>query len=209
MMLKLVVQFILGVGVGLYGYLTPGYINLGILQLSIRSEKKMLTKALLIISLVEIPYCFVCMSGMKWLMQQETLLLIIRWLIVAILFLMVVLTLIDSKKPAKDLDMGKKAEDKQFFRKLLFFAIFNPFQLSAWTIWGGYFMEKDWFDWSAFSILLFSVGGAIGVFVMLKIYAVMGQKLVKFFSLQRKYINYGVAVILFALAIVQLVRNLQ
>lgn len=205
-MIKIIIQFLIGIAVGIYGYLTPGYINLSVLQLSSNKETKKLNQAILLISLVEIPYCIICMSGMQWLMQQSMLMLIIKWLIVVLLFAMVIVTLLEARKEAKEVSIQKIEKGK--YKNLFFFVIFNPFQLSAWAIWGAYFLEKSWFDWSIFSISIFSIGACLGVFLILKIYEIMGQKLVKFFTVQKKYISYAVAGILFILTIVQLVRNL-
>ena len=208
MLLKLFLQFIIGLGVGVYGYLTPGYINLSILQLSSSKQQTTLMKALILIAIIEIPYCILCMSGMQWLMQQLLLMKIISWLIVIVLFMMAILTIIEASKVSKVNQIQEAEMDKSKYKKLFFFVIFNPFQLSAWAIWGAYFIEKQWFNWSLFSITIFSLGAAIGVFIILKIYAFMGQKLVAFFSLQKKYIHYGVAGILIILALVQLFKNL-
>ena len=209
MILKLILQFLIGIGVGVYSYLSPGYINLGVMQLSGSERNRHLLKTLILISLIEIPYAVGCLSGMQWLMQQQTLMLIIRWLIVAVLFLMAALTLYDAGKEAKKRDADDTAMDKSKFIKLLVFVIFNPFQISAWAIWGAYFIEKDWFDWSLLSIFVFSAGASIGVFIILKMYAFMGKKLVEFFQVQKKNVAYAVAVILLVLAVVQLIRNLM
>lgn len=209
MLLKLFLQFIIGIGVGVYGYLTPGYINLSILQLSSSKQQSTLMKAMILIAIIEIPYCIVCMSGMQWLMQQLVLMKIISWLIVIVLLMMAVLTILEASKVSKVNQVLEAEIDKNKYKKLFFFVIFNPFQLSAWAIWGAYFIEKQWFNWSLFSISIFSLGAAIGVFVILKIYAFMGQKLVTFFSLQKKYINYGVASILILLALVQFIKNIS
>lgn len=208
MILKLVLQFIIGLGVGLYSYMTPGYINLSVMQLSTNKQKKILFWAIILISIVEIPYAAACLSGMQWMMQQEVLLKVISWLIVVLLFVMAILTLYESKKESKQANVDESAMDKGKYTKLFLFVLFNPFQISAWAIWGAYFIEKDWFDWSLFSICIFSLGASVGVFIILKVYAFMGQKLVQFFHLQKKYISYAVAGILCVLALVQLVRNL-
>lgn len=208
MVLKLIIQFLLGIGVGVYGYLMPSYINLGVFQLATGKNHTTLHKVILLISFIEIPYCFLCMSGMEWLVTQGNVLFYLRWLIVVVLLLMGVLAWIDAgKKHSHTSKEAVKPMDSKQLRILLIYAIFNPFQLSAWAIWGAYFIEKTWFDWSWWPILVFSVGAAIGVFVILKVYAIAGQKLVLYFESNRKQIDYGVAMLLITLAVVQLVRN--
>ncbi len=209
MIAKLIIQCLLGIAVGVYGYLIPGYINLSILQLGLGKNVKAIRSTLLIISIIEIPYCFLCMSGMQWLMQQSLILLIIKWVLAIMLFVLAFLSFRDAHKTQKNISIQHEALDQSQIKKLLFFAIFNPFQLSAWVIWGSYFIEKTWFSWTSFSILLFSIGASIGVFIILRIYAFMGQTLISYFATHRKTIDYSIAGILFILAIVQLYRNLN
>jgi threonine/homoserine/homoserine lactone efflux protein len=208
MLIKLLLQFIIGIGVGVYGYIIPSFINLGVFQLSMSHSLRQLRKVIIIISLVEIPYCFVCMSGMEWLIQQKSILLYIRWLIVGVLFLMAIITWIDATKKHKEVQVETKQIEGKQLNRLLFYAIFNPFQLSAWAIWGIYFVEKTWFEWNASSIFVFSVGASIGVFIILWVYAKAGQQLVTYFSTHRKKIDYAIGLILFVLGVVQLVRNI-
>ena len=141
MILKLILQFIIGLGVGLYSYLTPGYINLSVMQLSTNRQKNILFWTLILISIVEIPYAVACLSGMQWLMQQEVLLKVISWLIVVLLFVMAMLALYESKKESKQVNVDESVMDKGKYTKLFFFFFFNPFQISAWAIWGAYFIE--------------------------------------------------------------------
>lgn len=209
MILKLILQFVIGLCVGIYGYLVPGYINLAVLQLGVNKNLKAIRITLLIISLIEIPYCFLCMSGMHWLMQQHLVLLVIKWLLFAMLLVLAIISFWDSRKEHSEIKLKGESMDNKQIKKLLFFAVFNPFQLSAWVIWGGYFIEKDWFEWNSVPILLFSLGASLGVFLILWVYAFAGEKLVTYFSMKRKYIDYAVAFILFFLACLQLYRNLK
>ena len=208
MLFKLIIQFILGIGVGIYGYLVPSYINLGVFQISMSHSRNDLRKVLLIISLVEIPYCFVCMSAMDWIMEQQVFLLFVRWLIVVVLLVMAFFTWKKALKIKSEETKEEQALVTSDMKRLILYAIFNPFQLSAWAIWGTYFVEKSWFEWTSFSIFIFSIGASLGVLIILWLYAIMGKKLVSMFSSHRKQIDFGIAGILFLLGIVQLIRNL-
>lgn len=208
MLIKFILQFVIGFGVGIYGYLIPSYINLGVFQMSMERSSKSLMKVLVIISIIEIPYCFLCMSGMQWIMQQTWLLSIIKWLIVIVLLLVAYLTFRDAKKEKKQNDLELKPMDSSQINKLLVYAIFNPFQLSAWAIWGTYFIEKTWFDWTTLSIFIFSIGASLGVLLILWLYAIMGRKLVSYFSENKQKIDYGISGILVLLAVIQIVRNI-
>ena len=203
----MLLQFLIGVGVGIYGYLMPGYINLGIFRLSLLHHRSAIVRILWLISLLEIPYCFVCMSGMQWFMQQDWLLVLIRWLIVVALLMMAFFTYRDSQDSANQPEENTQDTNAPAMKKLLLFAIFNPFQISAWAIWGAYFIEKSWFEWHSWSILIFSLGSFLGVFLILSLYAYAGKKLVQYFQVNRRRIDIFSAVFFVILAIYQSYRN--
>ncbi len=209
MLFKVILQFFIGIIVGIYGYLLPSYINLAVLQLATTKHNRAVWRIIAIISIIEIPYCFFCMRGMKWFMSEHLVQLIVQWVIVIALLLLAFLSWRDAGKPPKSAQLNESAVSDTKEKKLLLVAIFNPFQLSAWAIWGSYFIEKDWFTWNNQSILIFSIGAALGVLIILWTYALLGRKLVDYLSLNRKVIDYGMCLILFILAAVQCMRNLQ
>ncbi len=209
MFLKLSIQFIIGIAVGIYGYLIPGYINLTVLQLGLQKNTSALWKTLIILAIIEIPYCIICMNGMQWFMQQTLVRLIVQWLIVAIMILLAILSFLETRKEHEQKTIDTTKVDSKRINRLLLLAIFNPFQLSAWAIWGAYFIEKSWFIWTKFSIFIFSLGASLGVFLILWSYAFTGHKLLEYFSINRKYIDYSVSILLFILALVQVARNLS
>lgn len=208
MLIKLLLQFVIGISVGIYGYLVPGYINLAVLQLGLNANKKAIRITLLLISLIEIPYCFFSMSGMHWLMQQELILNSIKWILAMMLFVLAFFSFRDVMKKKTEVVIKKDALDMKQIKKLLLFATFNPFQLSAWVIWGGYFIEKDWFEWTSFPILIFSLGACAGVFIILRAYAFAGEKLITYFSSHRKQIDLSIGFILLGLAVFQVYKNI-
>lgn len=199
----------LGFGIGIYGYLLPGSINLGVFQVAMHHHRKAVRRVLWVVTLVEVPYCFVCMSGMSWILQHSIILVIIRWLIVVLLLLMSVLAFRDARRRPLSPASALPPAGETHIRRLLLFAIFNPFQWSAWAIWGTFLLEKNWFRQTTLSLGVFSLGAAAGVYLILYLYAVMGRILIRYFALQRKRIDYGIMFLLLALALVQLVRNLS
>lgn len=204
----LIVQFLIGILVGVYSYLMPGYINLKVLQLGMDLDKKKLKYSLFIISIVEIPYCFVSMNSIQWLTKQDYILEVLKWLIVLVLVIVAIITILDANKVKEIQSVPTEKLNQSQLNKLLLFVIFNPFQLSAWAIWGTYFIEKTWFSWTYFSILIFSLGASVGVAIILYIYAIIGEKMISYFTSHRKKIDYSVAGLLFLLATVQVIKNL-
>lgn len=209
MVIKLVLQIFIGLLVGIYSYLMPGYINLSVMHLGITHHQREVWRTIVIISLIEIPYCFFCMLGMNWFMSNSLLQMIVQWTIVIALLILAILSFIDAQKKSNTTKNQSALETSGQKKKLLVVAIFNPFQLSAWAIWGSYFIDKNWFVWNRFSIFLFSIGAALGVFIILWIYMWIGQKLVDYLASHRKQIDYGMGCILLMLTLIQVYRNLN
>ena len=208
-MAQWIIQGMIGFIVGIYGYLMPNYINLGLVQLSRDHPKKIIWKIIGVISLIEIPYCFVCMISMSWLIQQETILWIIRWGLVVVLFSLALLTVKDLYKKKEQEDLNKMDAKQISMRRLLFLAIVNPFQLSAWAIWGSYFLDKTWFAWNEISIFIFSLGAAFGVGLVLWFYVRTGNKIIHYFAIGRKKLDYFIIVLMTILAIYQTIHNIM
>jgi threonine/homoserine/homoserine lactone efflux protein len=209
MVIKLVLQIFIGLLVGIYSYLMPGYINLSVMHLGITHHQREVWRTILFISLIEIPYCFFCMLGMNWFMSNPQIQMIVQWTIVIALLILAILSFADAQKKSSRAKNQTERETIGQKKKLLVVALFNPFQLSAWAIWGSYFIDKSWFIWNHFSIFLFSIGAALGVFIILWIYMWVGQKLVDYLASHRKQIDYGMGCILLVLTLIQVYRNLN
>lgn len=204
----ILLQLFSGFLVGIYSYLMPGYINMNVLHIGSKRNQNSLFKIIAIITLVEIPYCLVCMSALGLLTSYKWILNIVAWLIVLALLLMSIFTWRDAKKNHPPLENLDNQVEKNVSGKLIAFIIFNPFQLSAWAIWGAYFLDKKWFAWDFFSLVYFSLATTLGVFVILRIYAYMGLKLVKWITIHRKQLDYFLAAFLLMLAIIQVIKNI-
>lgn len=204
------VQFVLGVLVGLYSYLMPGYINLSIFQSAMSHANSTTQRLVWLIAVVELPYCFGCMYAIHTLTSGTQVLFVIRWMLVGMLLLLFVLSLKDYfKKHQQDTSVATTSASGIRMKQLFFFVIFNPFQLSAWAVWGSYFLDKSWFSWTVSGLILFSFGTALGVYLILQVYALTGKKFLKHLSHHRASIDLFSAGLFLVLAIYQIVINLQ
>lgn len=204
------VQFFLGMLVGLYSYLMPGYINLSIFQSALSHPNSTTQRLVVLITLVEVPYCFGCMLGIHALTEGTQVLLVIRWMLVGMLLLLFVLSLRDYfKKRKQHTTFATTSASGLSLKQLFFFIVFNPFQLSAWAVWGSYFLDKTWFSWTVSGLVLFSFGTALGVYLILQVYALTGKKFLKHLSHHRSSMDLFSAGLFLVLAIYQIVINLQ
>ena len=207
-MLAIVLQFIIGIGVGIYGYLTPGIINIQLFQLATSSKKVNILSVVAIISLVEIPYCIFCLSIFQWINSYAIIQTIIQWLIVVMLLSLGIMGLLKAYKKKNNPSEVATSGAVMSVKSLIWFAIINPFQWSAWSIWGAYFTEKNWFNWSVYGIGLFSIGAFIGTFIILYLYTYAGKKCLNLYAKYKFQIDIGIALLLITLGLVQVFKNI-
>jgi threonine/homoserine/homoserine lactone efflux protein len=202
-------QILVGILVGVYSYLSPGIINIQVFQLSLHHAWRKVLVLIGLIAMVEIPYCMICMSGFKWLMSISGLQQMLSWGVFVMMLAMSVWMFYRTyTQPLQD-EQEKVSAPMMSIKSLLFFVVLNPFQLSAWTIWGAYFIDKTWFSWSYQGIFVFSLGACIGAFLILYVYGHIGRKWMHFFTQHKKQLDYGIAFLLLLLSVIQLIRNLQ
>ncbi|MBL7772361.1 MAG: LysE family transporter [Chitinophagaceae bacterium] len=199
----------IGILVGLYSYLSPGIINIQVFQLSLHHAWRKVLFIIGIIAFVEIPYCMLCMSGFKWLMSIRYLQLFLSWGVFLMMFIMAIVMFYKTYTEIPKDETSVLPPKLMTIPSLLLFAILNPFQLSAWSIWGAYFVDKTWFSWTYTGIFFFSIGACIGAFLILFTYGHIGKRWMHFFTQHKKQLDYTIATLLLFLSMVQLLRNLN
>ncbi|QLH45047.1 MAG: hypothetical protein HWD58_05235 [Bacteroidota bacterium] len=148
------VQFVLGVLVGLYSYLMPGYINLSIFQSAMSHANSTTQRLVWLIAVVELPYCFGCMYAIHTLTSGTQVLFVIRWMLVGMLLLLFVLSLKDYfKKHQQDTSVATTSASGLRMKQLFLCHIqsFSAFSLGRW---GSYFLDKSWFSWTVSGLIL-------------------------------------------------------
>jgi threonine/homoserine/homoserine lactone efflux protein len=201
-------QLLIGILVGLYSYLSPGIINIQIFRLSLSPNQNKLFWIIALIAAVEIPYCLICLKAFSWLNSLETVQQFIHWGIVLVMFGMAGYIAITAYRNRNTKPSGEAStQESKSVKSLLVFALLNPFQWSAWSIWGAYFTAKSWFDWSGTGILIFSLGACAGTFVILYLYAWIGRKWITLFNTYKVQIDYGIAVLLFLLGVFHILKK--
>jgi threonine/homoserine/homoserine lactone efflux protein len=191
----------IGFLIGFLGYLPPGNINLTVVQLSIGQSRWQLFYFLLFASLMEFIYCFGSMAGMRYLMMQTALVLVMQWASVAMFTLLAILSFTARKKAPGTRPSGVK--------RGIVIAIFNPLQIPFWLVWGVYVLNNHWVQPGYLSIVLFSLITASGAFSILWLYAVAGKKLETILAANQRAMNVTIGCIFILLALLQLPKLLH
>lgn len=173
---------IIGIPIGLFGYIFPGNINLMALDLYASKKYRMLAAVLSLIVLFESIYCLLTLflsgglkeSGYwyKWIEAGSFILILAMgiWMLLA------------SR-------MNKQAIEKNTFYRGVFNVIIHPQQIPFWLIIGVVINPLMKFGMDVFSMAGFVIFNAIGTLVAMAVYMVFGNKILQYFNLNLSNIS--------------------
>jgi threonine/homoserine/homoserine lactone efflux protein len=197
-MIALAFGFILG----FMGYVPPGNINMTVVRLALNDSQSRLRFFILFAVVMEFLYCLGCLTGLDLLLQQEHLLVALKWASVFIFALLGLLSFFHDEDTSR-------IQALSGFGRGIFATVINPLQIPFWLIWGVYLTENKWLKGDLASIALFSAITSVGTLCVLWLYAVGGKRLVEQMKLERKLLDRIIGVLLMSLAIWQLFKLLH
>ena len=173
---------IIGILVGLYGYIFPGNINLMVLDLYASKKYRMLAAVLSLILLFESMYCLLTLFLLgsvkesshwyKWLEACSFLLILSMGLWM----------LMESRKSKQSV------RNNTLYRGILN-VIIHPQQIPFWVVIGVVINPLMKFGMDALSLAGFIIFNAVGTLLAMTVYMVFGNKLLQYFNLNLSYIN--------------------
>jgi threonine/homoserine/homoserine lactone efflux protein len=192
----------LGFILGFLGYLPLGNINLTVVQLSLSNNARTLWTYIVFVALMEFVYCVACIGAADLLMQQPDWIIRLKWLGIVIFAVLGILSFLKT-------DDGKKSLVNNHFKKGIFVAIVNPFQVPFWLIWSVYLAQNKLLRKEALYIALFGVVTALGTVAVLWLYALGGKNVVERLGLSQTFINRFIGLVLLGLAAWQMAKLLH
>lgn len=192
----------IGFLIGFVGYLPPGNINLTVVQMSIsKSKHHHVWYFILFAALMEFIYCFGSLMGMKLLLEQQGVILVLKWSSVVVFTVLGILSFIHK--------VNDPAKPSSGVRRGIIIAILNPLQIPFWLIWGVYVMHNGWVQPDILSITFFSLITAAGSLTILWLYSVAGRKMEDILNAHQKLINRVIGLIFIGLAVIELIKLLH
>lgn len=171
--MELLLLFSIGFLLSFIGTLPPGMINLSVAQTSIYQGFKTAQAVALGAVIVEIAKTLIALK-LAWLFTEDQL--IIQWLAV-IVFLS--LSIYYGFFVPEYKEVKEKDQQKEGFFKGVFISFLNVMTYPYWIFLGAYLKDYTWFSTDWVSTLFFVLGTSIATFLMLNLYALLGQSIVK------------------------------
>lgn len=198
--------FFTGMFISFLGALPLGTLNVTAMQISIYENYRNAIKFALGASIVEIAYVRLSLTGIDWVMRNQTLFYILEWATVGLFIILAISSFIAAGKPRgndKNIVLQNKASR---FLLGLGMSAFNPVQIPFWFIWSTYLLSNkvllptEWY----FNIYIIGIG--IGTLLGMAIFIYAGKWIVNRLQASHKIINIVVGAVFVISAAIQLYR---
>lgn len=195
--------------IGIWGYVNVGVINIGIVDASAQHHRKTLISLILCAFVCEILYCFGILFGLKYILANDFLKNLLRFLSILSCFLLAFLAFQSVKSTQNQPNQAPKNTENQS-KKSLFYAYFamiiHPQQFSFWGIWGLYLLQNGYISDNFWEILgvAFEAGlGALSFFVFL---SYLGRVFIAQINTYRANLYYFTAILMCFLGLNMILR---
>ncbi len=166
---------LIGIPVGLYGYLFPGNINIMVMELYASKRYRLLTFLLGVILVFESIYCVVALMFLNTLKTNTKLYSSIELIAYVLIFVMGLWMVIE-----------KKGDNKVTHRNTIFRGIFNiiihPQQIPFWVVAGILLSKVIEINIHNSTFDAFVVFNAVGTLLAMLLYMIFGNRMLDYFK---------------------------
>jgi threonine/homoserine/homoserine lactone efflux protein len=196
----------LGFMLSFLGQLPLGTISMTATQIAVQENFSNAWKYSAGVSLIEMFYLRLVLSGMQRIMKHQFVFIIFNWITVIFFLVLGVLSFITAQKQSKT----KKALllNNRLDRFLLGISMsaLNPSQIPFWIIWTGYFLNLGWLKPGFTYFNFFTLGSGIGTVAGLIVYIYGGNWLVSKMNTSSQTLNKLMGIIFIAASMIQIYR---
>jgi hypothetical protein len=190
-------MLLIGVPIGLYGYIFPGNINLMVLEIFRTKKYKFLMIILGLILSFESIYCFTSLTLLDSLKSNQKVYSSIELFSYILIFLFGVWMLFEKRKKH-----GKTYRNTVY--RGIISMIIHPQQIPFWVVAGILINRFTHLNAGNGSLFLFVFFNAIGTLLAMGIYMFVGNKMLNFFKFNITQINRAMGGIYILLALYHL-----
>jgi len=190
---------LIGIPIGIYGYLFPGNINIMVLELYSLKKYRLLLVVLALIVLFESAYCVLTLfflNKLKTNIQLNKGIELLSYFLVLIMGMWMLLENRGNRKPS----------NRSTLYRGIISIILHPQQVPFWFIIGVVIKPLLRSGKSVFTITSFILFNAIGVLIAMCIYMVFGEKMLLYLNLNLSHINKATGLIYILFSVYSLLR---
>jgi threonine/homoserine/homoserine lactone efflux protein len=160
------------------------------------------------VTIIEMIYLRIVLSGVDWIMQHKLFFMIIGWLTVVVFLVLGIISFVSARKQKEDKKALLLNNNLNRFWLGSSMSMLNPAQIPFWLIWTSYFLDIKLLNLMSIEFNLFTVGAGVGTLAGLAVYMYGGNWLITKMNTSNKTLNKIMGVIFVIAALVQLYRML-
>lgn len=200
--------FFLGWLLSFFGQLPLGTMSITATQIAVQENFNKAWKYSVGVTIIEMVYLRLVLSGVDWIMQHELFFTIIGWLTVIVFLALGIISFVTANKNGS----GKKTlllnnTLGRFWLGASMSAL-NPAQIPFWFIWSSYFIDIKLLHTGFAEFNIFTIGAGVGTLIGLAVYIYGGNWLVVKMKTSTKTLNKIMGIIFIIAALAQLYRML-
>jgi threonine/homoserine/homoserine lactone efflux protein len=184
---------IIGLPIGLYGYLFPGNINIMMIDLYRNKNNKLLVIGLIAMVVFETIYCIGTLEFLETIKSNSQLFKGIEIISFLMTLTMGIWMLLEKKKDAH------KINKSNIIRGFISI-VFHPQQIPFWVIIA-VVVNPLMNNYNSYGLAFFAISNAIGALLAMIIYMTIGTRIVNFFSIKSNSINKSIALVYIGMSV--------
>jgi threonine/homoserine/homoserine lactone efflux protein len=184
---------IIGLPIGLYGYLFPGNINIMMIDLYRNRKMKLLVISLIAMIVFETIYCIGTLQFLATIKSSSQLFRSIEIISLIMTLTMGLWMLLEKRKDANKINKSNIARG-------FISIIFHPQQIPFWVIIA-VVVNPLMNNYNSYGLAFFAISNAIGALLAMIIYMTIGTRLVNFFSINSNSINKSIALVYIGMSV--------
>ena len=200
--------FFLGWVLSFLGQLPLGTISITTTQIAVQENFSNAWKFSIGVTIIEIFYLRIVLSGVDWIMDHKLLFSILGWLTVVLFLALGIFSFVTARKQQQDKKALLLNNDINRFWLGVTMSTLNPAQIPFWFVWSSYFMSVKWLYSGFGEFNLFTAGAGLGTISGLVVYTYGGNWLVTKMKTSNRTLNKVMGVIFIIAALAQLYRML-
>ncbi len=200
--------FFLGWLLSFLGQLPLGTMSITSTQIAVQENFNNAWKFSIGVTIIEMIYLRLVLSGVDWIMQHDLFFTILGWLTVVVFLVLGIISFITARKEnggKKTLLLNNKLNR---FWLGVSMSTLNPAQIPFWFIWSSYFLDIKLLRANFAEFNLFTAGAGLGTLVGLAVYIYGGNWLVTKMKTSTQTLNKIMGIIFIIAALAQMYRML-
>lgn len=200
------IQFLLGFTISYVGSISPSMLNITATKISIEKNKKTAIQFAVGVSVIVVFQAFFALLFLQIIYENPIILESIETAAIVVFSFLSIFFFRKARQEQQEISSTKSK--RSGFITGMGLSIINMFSIPFYCGVGAAFNMYDWLELDTVSVLLFTLGAALGTYLILYSYILFAEKIKSKIARFSKYFNYILSAITGIVAVISLIKML-